>query len=191
MKKLSDYHFTNEQIRVFYERNRGPINYFCGESKEADLLSCKDHSKNITQLVKIELRRVQDFKGQYSYLSNLLSRCFTPPLDYIFMHKDDYQFFDEEYDLKSNMDSILEAAKTNVGLLTWLPEHYRCDPTVLLTAYFSNKSSFMGLAAYFDTTSFSYICEDLWDGNYYDGQQLSALEELIRSHLQNYLIYRP
>lgn len=180
MKKLSEYNFTEEQIRSFYDANKGPVNYFNGMHEDVDLLSSECYKDHVTTLVKSELRRIQYFKEVYPYLSNLLREGFQPSLDYIFGRTDEYPFFDEDGYMKSNMYTFLEAARTNVGLLKWLPDHYRNDPTVLLTAYFSNRSSFMGLSVYMDTGAFKFISEDLWDGNYYKGQEHDALEELIR-----------
>lgn len=191
MRKLSEYNFTDVQMREFYEANRGPINSFYGEDKDADLLS----RPYATTLVKSELKRLQDFKEVYPYLMNFLREGFQPSIDYVLDNEDEYPFFNEDGYMKSNMCTVLEAARTNVGLLKWLPDHYRNDPTVLLTAYFSNRSSFMGLAAYMDPGAFKFITEDLWDGNYYKGQEHDALEELIRlvkqSEDTNFLLQFP
>lgn len=179
MKKLSEYNFTEEQIRAFYDANKGPINYFYGMYEEVDLLSSECNKDHVTTLVKSELRRIQDFKEVYPYMTNLLRESFQPSLDYISGRTDEYPFFDEDGSIEPFIKTIVEAAKANVGLLKWLPDHFRNNPTVLLTAYFSNRSSFMGLAAYMNPGAFKFISEDLWVGNYYKGQEHKALGELI------------
>lgn len=195
MKKLSDYHFTEEQIRTFYEKNKGPINYFYCEDEDADMLSHDSQAQYVATLVKAELARIEDFNEKYPYFPHLLRKGFQPSLQYILDRDEEYPFFEEDGSMKSNMATIFEAARTNVGLLQWLPDHHRNDPAVLLTAYFSNRNSFMRLDAYMDSDAFKFISEDLWNGNYYNGQDHEALDELIRivkqSESTNFLLQLP
>lgn len=195
MKKLSEYSFTQEKIRTFYEKNKGPINDFYGEDQDADMLSDEKQGKYVETLVKSELARIHNFNEKYPYLPHILHQGFQPQIQYILERGDEYKFFEEDGSMKSNMATIFEATRTNVGLLQWLPDHYRNDPAVLLTAYFSNRNSFMCLDAYMDSDAFKFISEDLWDGNYYDGQDYEALEELIcvvkQSESANFLLQFP
>ena len=117
MKKLSDYHFTEEQIHTFYEKNKGPINYFYCEDEDADMLSHDSQAQYVATLVKAELARIEDFNEKYPYFPHLLRKGFQPSLQYILDRDEEYPFFEEDGSMKSNMATIFEAARTNVGLL--------------------------------------------------------------------------
>jgi hypothetical protein len=179
MKKLSEYHFTDEEFRNYYARNQKAINYHFHCDSDDDLLNSPEHQRHVTQLVKQELRRIADFKEKHPCLEMYFQENFVSDLDYIFERMTSADFLDGQYRLKDNKDLVIKAAATCHALLKWIPERFRSDPEVLLAAYFSNGNSFMCLDAFMSSASFPFVTQEMWDGNCYEHQQQHALEQLI------------